>query len=479
MSDCIAGSLAPYVPSAQRPWNKRRVQHLYRRMGFGADLPTLQAALSQTPSALVDSLVNQALAQPLSPQPPWAFWSLSNYQNQDQAVAQIFEWRRVWVRDMLQTGFRGKLTLFWHNHFVTRLESYGCPSYFYQYHRVLQQHALGDFREFVRAIGTTPAMLVFLNGVQNTRFQPNENYARELYELFTLGEGNDYTQADIVATSRALTGYNGLAEYCGAITFVPLFWDPGVKTIFGQTGNWGYNDVVNILFQQRAQLIARYICRKIYRFFVSPQVDENIVSGLAATFTANNFQLAPVFRQLFKSEHFFDEDIMAIQVKSPLDLLLSFVKETDYPSLTDADIDGIIYLAAELGQDLGNPTDVAGWPGHRAWINSNTLTARWQAARVAIYQFFVNYPQALANWAKALSNNSNNATLVSRLIVDHLLPADLQHPADYDRALSVFKIEIPDNYFQNGDWNLNWPTVPAQVALLMDYIIRKPDFQLT
>ncbi len=478
MTDCLTGTLAPYVPSVQQPWNKRRVQHLYRRAGFGADQPTIQAALAQSPGAVVDAIVNNALGQSFSPQPPWAFWTIANYQNQEQAIAQIFEWRRVWVRDMLATGFRGKLTLFWHNHFVTRLESYGCPSYFYQYHRVLQEHALGDFREFVRAIGTTPAMLVFLNGVQNTRFQPNENYARELYELFTLGEGNGYTQADIVATSRALTGYNGLGEYCGPITYVPLFFDPGQKTIFGQTGNWGYNDVVNILFQQRAQLIAQHICRKIYRYFVSAQADESIVAGMAATLMANNFQLAPVFRQLFKSEHFFDDDIMGTVVKSPLELLLTFAKETAYPNPTDTDIDGLIYLASELGQELANPPDVAGWPGNRAWINSNTLTGRWQALRFIIYQLFITYPQVLVNFAMTVSNNSGNAAEVSRMIADHFLSNDLQFSTDYDRALTVFKAEIPDNYFQTGQWNLNWPTAAAQVGLLLDHLIRKPDFQL-
>ena len=478
MSDCITGSISPYVPSAQQPWDKRRVQHLFRRTGFGADLPTIQAALGQAPGAVVDFIVNNALAQPLSPQPFWAFWSLSNYQNQEQAIEQIFEWRRVWTRDMLDSGFRGKLTLFWHNHFVTRLESYGCPSYFYQYHKVLQERALGDFREFVRAIGLTPAMLVFLNGVQNTRFQPNENYARELYELFTLGADSGYTQTDIVNTARALTGYNGLGEYCGPIAFVPAFWDPGQKTIFGQTGAWGYDDVINILFEQRAPLIASYICRKIYRYFVSPQVDEGIVEQMAATFQSNNFQLAPVFRQLFKSEHFFDDDSIGVEVKSPLELMLTFIKETQYQQMTDQDIDAVLYLAAELGQELANPTDVAGWPGNRAWVNSNTLTGRWQAARLIIYNLYIVYPQLLVDLAKALSNNSTDAALVTRRIADHFLSQEMQFESDYERATNVFKAEIPENYFQSNQWNLDWPTAAGQTGLLLDHLIRKPEFQL-
>jgi uncharacterized protein (DUF1800 family) len=179
-----------------------------------------------------------------------------------------------------------KLALFWHNHFVTRNEDYGCPSYLYQYHKLLQQYALGNFKTFVKEIGKTPAMLVFLNGVQNTRFNPNENYARELYELFTLGRDNGYTQQDIVQTAKALTGWNSLEnnQYCGRINFFPALHDPAQKTIFGKTNTYNYDTLHDLLFAERAVQISEYICGKLYRYFVSPQVDEVIVSELATIF---------------------------------------------------------------------------------------------------------------------------------------------------------------------------------------------------
>ena len=142
------------------------------------------------------------------------------------------------TKDLLNNGLHARLTFFWLNHFVTQYGEYRCPSYMYQYYTTLQKHAIGNFKEFVREIGLTPAMLTFLNNLENTRKRPNENYARELYELFTLGEDIGYNQSDIEETSRAMTGYNLREDRCGPISFDPTTFDNGIKTIFGRTGNW-------------------------------------------------------------------------------------------------------------------------------------------------------------------------------------------------------------------------------------------------
>lgn len=480
--DCVTGTLTPYVPDASAPWDKRRVMHLYRRVSFGATPSEVTAALGQVPANLVDSLVNQALAKPLPPEPEWAYWDISRYGGDNQiAQNQIFAWRRQWTKDMLANGIREKWSLFWHNHFVTRQETYGCPSYMYQYHKVLQQNALGNFKSFVKEIGKTPAMLVYLNGVQNTRFQPNENYARELYELFTLGRDNGYTQSDIVQTARALTGFNSLEnnQYCGKINFVSTLFDSSQKTIFGKTGNYDFDTLHDLLFQERGILIAKYICRKIYRNFVSPTVDEEIVNQLAQIFIQNNFELAPMLRTLFKSEHFFDDANIGVIVKSPLEMELMILREGGFQiPLTDEVLDGLYYLAGQLGQELFNPVDVAGWQGNRTWVNSNTLTGRWQAARYIIYTLYQNYATQYVTFAKNLSNNSSDGDYVTELIINHFLPNGLQTPEEYNRAYLTFQAEIPAHYFEDGSWNLNWETAAAQVALLLDHIIRKPEFQL-
>ncbi|HMO38850.1 MAG TPA: DUF1800 domain-containing protein [Saprospiraceae bacterium] len=480
-SNCIAGTLAPYTPATGAPWDKRRVTHLYRRLGFGAGFAEVNAALAQAPGALVDTLLNTAAALPTSPEPEWAYWDISRYANQEMAIEHIFQWRRRWVLEMLTNGVREKLALFWHNHFVTRLDSYFCPSWMYQYHKLLQQYALGNFRDFVYEIGKSPAMLVFLNGVQNTRFNPNENYARELYELFTLGRDNGYTQQDIVQTARALTGWNGITQQtlCGEIAFVPAFFDPGQKTIFGRTGNWGYDDVHRLLFEERGELVAQHICRKLYRAFVSPQVDEAIVAELADIFLTHDFELLPVLRVLFKSEHFFDDVHIGVLVKSPLETMLTLLREGNFQiPWGDTELDGLLYLSSELGQDLFNPIDVAGWQGDRTWVNSNTLTGRWQALRFILFTLFQNHPEQLRALAADLSNNSNDAEYITEVLVNHFFPNGMQLPEDYDRATMAFKAEIPNHYFEDGSWSLAWETAPVQTALLLDHLVRRPEFQL-
>ncbi len=477
-TNCATGTLAPYSPSAETPWDNRRIQHLFRRMGYGPSPVDLQDALAQSPSQLVDSLIDDAINLPLPEPPEWANWNIDNYGDfLDERQPQFVEWVVKWVKDMLAYGFREKLALFWHNHFVTKVDTYLCPSYTYSYHKLLQQYALGNFKDFVYDMGKNPAMLVFLNGVQSTNIEPNENYARELYELFTLGQDNGYTQDDIVATARALTGYVGLTTLCDDIAFVPFFHDNGLKTIFGQTGNWGYDDVNDILFAQRADQAATHICTKIYRHFVHPEVNEDIVAGLAQTFKDNNWELAPVFRQLFKSEHFFDDYILGAQVKSPVDFFLSFIHESDFPH-PDELMEAVTYFIFSLGQELFSPIDVSGWPGNRNWIDSSTLTGRWKTMDAYLLYLFQNYPESLREFALSLSNQSNDPAEITQMIADYFLPNGFFDPETYTRATDVLKWDVPQNYYDEGSWNLYWETAPLQVALLMQYVCRQPEFQL-
>lgn len=478
VTNCATGTLDPYVPSPEKPWNSIRVQHLYRRMGFGATPAMVEQALSMDPLTVVDNIMMDALNLPLSPTPEWADWTTNDYDDFfPQRQEQFVEWVVQWMSEMIDFGFREKLALFWHNHFVTRFESYECPSYMYKYHKVLQENALGNFKDFVKSIGQTPAMLFFLNGLQNTNVSPNENYARELYELFTLGQDNGYTQEDITETARALTGWNGLIEFCGPVGFRFDLFDTGEKTIFGQTGNWGYDDVHDILFEQRTQEIAQFVCTKIYKHFVHPEPAPEIIDAMAATFVENEFELAPVLDQLFKSEHFFDEYIIGTQVKSPVDFYINFLKEANLPFDTQI-LEAITYYTFLMGQELFSPVDVAGWPGNRSWINNNTLTGRWQTIDFLIFFMYENAPAVLVDFAKFLSNDSNDPVVVTQSIVDHFIGNGLNSVVAYDRATDVFKWEVPQNYYDQELWDLDWDTVPAQVALLLQHIARIPEFQL-
>ena len=478
VTNCISGSLDPYVPSEERPWNEERVKHLYRRLQYGAPPQQISEALALNPTDIVDQLITEAVNAPLPPAPEWATWAYSDYDDFfPQQEEQFIEWIIAWVREMKNVGLREKLSLFWHNHFVTQIETYICPSQMYSYHTLLRTFALGDFKQFVYEIGKTPAMLVYLNGVENTNEQPNENYARELFELFTLGRDNGYTQEDIEEAARALTGWVGYTDYCTGIDFVPLAHDSGEKTIFGQTGNWNYDDLNELIFSQRGEEVARFICTKIYTYFVHPEANELIIEGLAQTFRDSNWSIEAVLRQLFKSEHFFDDYAIGTLIKSPSDYFLQTVNTADFP-VNDELMQAITYYTFILGQELFNPIDVAGWPGNRTWIDSTYLTVRWETNDGLLYYLYQNSPEVFVTLAIILTQDSNNPEFITRKIIDYFIPHGLNEESLYDNATAVFKADVPQNYYDNGQWNLSWETAAAQVALLLQYISRFPEFQL-
>ena len=476
---CETGGIEVYVPTVDNPWTKEKVTHIYRRLGFGANIATVESGLLLSPEELVDSLMDEAIAMPLREEPEWAFWNFDDYTNfADEAPLQKDFLYKGFMTDMIDNGFRDKLTLFWSNHFVTELEVYNCPSYMWQYYTLLQQNVLGNFKTFVELVGLTPAMLVYLNGGENTAAEPNENYGRELYELFTLGEDNGYTQEDIVDTARALSGYVNITAYCGTITFDDAQHDNDDKTIFGQTGNWGYQDVMDILFEQRSDEIAGHICSKLYHFFVSHEVDQSIIDEMKITFLANDFEIEPVLRQLFKSEHFFDDDMIGVQVKSPMDLAISFVNQTEF-TLNDEAMIGLAYLSSILGQVLFSPVDVAGWQGNHDWINASTLTGRWLTIDFYVFAIFEDFPDDLQVLIENIvGEESNDPAFVTQKIIDYFIPNGLQTVDAYIEATDVFKWEVPQNYYDEGLWDLNWTTIPAQMGVLLSHIAKIPAFQL-
>lgn len=480
LANCPTGTLDTYIPSTSTPWNRQRVLHLYRRVGYGANPATINAALLRDPADLIDELINEAMTIPASPAPTWANMLQEEYEDFDEeAGEQYFERILTWVEAMIENGLREKIAFFWSGHLVTLFESYLCGSYLYRYHKLLQENALGNYKAFLHAMGKTPAMLVFLNGVQNTKANPNENYARELYELFSLGQDNGYTQQDIEETARALTGFQNLPNgYCGEIGLLNFTHDNGQKTIFGRTGNWGYDDVHDILFEEHGDRIAKYICEKIYTYFVSPKPDEVVITEMAMTFQENDFEIAPVLRQLFKSEHFFSDTIMGTKIKSPLDVFVNFIVETNTP-VNNETLEGAAYLAYLLGQQVFNPPDVSGWKGDKSWINSSRLTGRWQGIDFLLFYQYEQAPATLTDFARNLTNNSNDPALITEMITNHFLPNGLQNTAEYERATEVLKGDVPQNYYDDGQWSLEWDSAPAQVAFLIYYLARLPEFQLT
>ncbi|MBT8236049.1 MAG: DUF1800 domain-containing protein [Bacteroidia bacterium] len=496
--NCNTSTLAPYT----QPLDTYRAAHLYRRLGFSASVTTINQAVGQTAGSVVDNLINEAINIPPTAAPIWADWNNSNYPADDDAAgamrrAQQEEWRIAYTNGLLNNNLRDRLSFFWHNHFVTELDVYNCNSFLYYYINCLQRNSIGNLKTFVSEIGLTDAMLYYLDGVYNNGNNPNENYARELYELFTLGEGLGYTEDDIIETARALSGYVERGEIgCSPVQFDATSFDAGSKTILGQTGNWGYDDVHDILFAQRPNEIAQFICGKLYAYFVHPDINDDagnaqsIISGMAGTMVANNFEIAPVLSQLFKSEHFFDEEAIGVIIKSPFDMYLNLYNESGF-SYDDTNVNFSIDASSMLGQTLFDPFDVAGWQRDRTWINTNFIIGRWLTMEVVLEGFFQNNAEQFRTLAMdavgpADSNTSNPETVV-RAIVEKFTPKGLLTDQDFENAMSVFKIEdVPENYYGSdytpgglGLWMLAVSAeVPSQVFLLLMHLSRQPEFQL-
>lgn len=489
---CNTSSLNAFVPTALNPWDAAKVRHLHNRLGFGVAFPKIENALSKSPSAYIDEIIDAAINLPPTTSPGWAPLDPDDYAangfsyNEDQNDTYVDDTKYTFIKELIDNGVRGRFTFFWHNIIVTRSNEYKFAGYAFRYFLALQRHSLGNFKTFISEIGLDEAMLKFLNGFESEVSHPNENYARELYELFTLGEGNGYTEDDIVETSRALTGYNEHTNGDDSrIVFLEENFDAEPKTIFGQTGNWGYDDVINILFEQKSQLIARYICERIYKDFVSPEVDDAvrslIINPLAAQFIAANYELAPVLKTLFKSEHFFDENARNVIIKSPLDLIVQFITSTGFNyGKFDQYKESIKDMSSWLfSQNILNPPTVAGWDGDKDWLNSGTITFRASYLMDDVLTWAWEEDQEqFRQLAIDVSGNSSDVAIVATAIFEALMTDIPYTQDDFDNGLDVFKSRVPSNYFEDDMWTLGFEAATLQVRDLIEYIVALPDYQL-
>lgn len=268
-----------------------------------------------------------------------------------------------------ENALREKMALFWHGHFACRTMGQN-PLFMQLYANTLRQHALGTFSDLLMAVSKEPAMLQFLNNQQNRKNAPNENFAREVMELFTLGRGN-YTEQDIKEAARAFTGWQFTLD--GQFVFRERVHDEGEKTLFGQTGAFRGEDVIRMLLDKPQT--ARYITAKIYRFFVNETEDKKRVDELAARFRKNGYDIADLMTHIFTADWFYEPQNIGTHIKSPVELLagmrhtLNITFDQPQPQL---------FVQRTLGQVLFYPPNVAGWPGGKNWIDSSSLLFRMQ-----------------------------------------------------------------------------------------------------
>ncbi len=467
-------SLAPYVPSTSAPWNRRRVLHLLRRTGFSGTYATVDQMIRIGPASAVQFMMDVAtnispIAEPSwvvlgGPYPGWTSAQISA--EQAERAARVVEFRNNLALHVLGTGLHGKLTLFWHSHFATEYDGYfRRPQFSYRYIKVIQDHLLGDFKQMTYDMGLTPAMLSYLNGNLNQRTAPNENYGRELLELYTLGEGNGYTQNDIVELAKALTGYTLSYSYLW-VKFDANRFDNWNKTIFGTWDNFNYSTALDHLFNVKRELIARFICRKLYRFFVHSRPNEEVVEGMAQIFLANGFRIEPVLRTLFASQHFFDDELIGSMISSPYELLGNFMTMLNVPR-NHTESAQFLRHTVTLGQNILQPPGVAGWPGHREWLNTSLLPNRWNSMNA----FLVRHTNRILAFAKSLPDNQNPDLLV-RHLTDFIFAVPLTE-AGYAELTAVMLSGTPAY-----EWNINDPGAPSRIMGLISHMVSMPEFQL-
>ena len=407
------------------PWEYEQAAHLLRRTTFGPTYTRIKDALQNG----MDNVVSQLLTvQPL-PAPPL------NYDNDEDPNVAIGE---TWIdapylQTVNLTGYRRrslagwtvslmlnegisiteKMVLFWHNHFVTG--DINDPKFVYKYITLLRENALGNFKDFVKKVTIDPAMLRYLNGNENTKTAPNENYARELMELFTLGKGalagpgdyTTYTEDDVVAVAKVLTGWRDVAYFTQEFNpissvFIPNRHDTDPKQLSNRFDNviitnnneLEYADLIDIIFLKDE--VSKFICRKLYRWFVYYKIDDdtelNVIAPMAQILVDNNFEITPVLEALLKSEHFYDTENYGCMIKNPMDFSMALVNQFEVEVPNDLFLQyrtwlSLFEIPAILQMQYYGPPSVAGWKAYyqepsyyQIWVNSVTLPFRAQFA---------------------------------------------------------------------------------------------------
>src|SRR5262249_6166080 len=369
----------PWEPDAHQPWSLGWAGHLYRRAAFGANLDELRSAVKDGLPATLDRLLKGDPAA-VQYESLLADTGASIARGGDEAAPNLRGW---WLYAMLYGGhpLREKLTLFWHNHFATSIAKVRSTTLMFEQNQMLRRHALGKFRPMLADLSRDPAMLIWLDSNRNVKGAANENYARELMELFTLGVGH-YAEADVRQAARAFTGWHTDGE---KFTFAARFHDAGEKTVLGQTGPWDGTDVQRILLDQPAA--SRFLVRKLYAFLVSETAHppDALLDPLAERFRHGDYDIADLVATMLRSRHFFSEYAYRQRVKSPVEYVLGVARAVK-PKVAPREL---VQPLEQMGQSLFAPPNVKGWTGGKTWLNSATVLARQNFA-----QHMLGGPQA-------------------------------------------------------------------------------------
>lgn len=556
----VTSGLQPYTGT----WSEWEVMHLLRRTNFGWQKAWVDALLPLGPSAAVDAVLN---IDTTTPSPPVNWYQNSANEADENNLPLGADWTndffatssvgqstnenrieglRRWLFGLTLNGdstIREKMVWFWY-HFIPidfntiyqSSNSYvhnNTARIFYRYFKMFRDNALGNFKTLIRAVSTDPCMMYYLNNQANTATAPDENFARELMELFTLGKddpNNSYTQNDVIEAAKVVTGWRvqNMNTATPATNFIASAHRQGNKTfsaffnntvITGQTGTAGANELdalLNMIFAKSTD-VSRYICRRLYRYFVYYDIDANIEANvivpLAQTFVANNWNIKPVLEQLFKSQHFFDMANRGVYIKSPFDLVAGTLNSFNV-NTTDANIEYQYRIwaryndtyAGGMEQRMGSIPNVSGWNAyyqmpayHQYWINSNTAQKRFSFVRDMINthtisgvlnpgtttsrRFGIDTVAFAQQFGNAIASDPNELTATC---LKYLLPVDLsQSQKDALKGRTLLYQQTTDSYWTTA-WNTflasptaaNRKVVEDRLKNLVLEIIQLAEYQL-
>lgn len=301
------------------------------------------------------------------------FTAQLNKERRTQSLS-LLHW---WVTRMAQTDapLQEKMVMFWHDHFPTSNRKVRRPDWMFQQNELFRTHALGSFAELIHEVAVDPAMMIYLDSASSKKDKPNENFARELMELFTLGEGN-YTEEDVKEAARAFTGYQ-LRKLTGVVEHQERGWDEGSKEILGQKGSFKGKDVVDLVLKK--EVCGQYLAKKIWEYFVYENPSEEIVAHLGRGFQRANYEVKPLLKEIFLSKEFYSDAAIHTRVKSPVEYVVMLSKQLETKILPER---ALFRVLEQLGQVPFLPPNVAGWDWGKSWVNTSTLLTRYHLAGV-------------------------------------------------------------------------------------------------
>lgn len=526
--DLGVASIATYAGT----WGEAQVKHLLRRTLFGYTKDDINFFKNMSMSDAVDYIMNIPSAQPSPPVngyntqaetdpdiPAGQTWvngpENPNFLNQRKASLYSWTFQQILSPDR---HIREKMTFFLHNHFATEVEQVFSPIFAYNHHKMLRENCLGNFKEIVKKITTDVAMLIYLNGYVNTKTAPDENYARELMELFTLGKSADsqYTEDDVKAAARVLTGWrinvnNGTSFFSNVVhdtdnkQFSSFF---NSTVITGKTGAAGADetdDLINMIFSKE-DVVARFIVRKLYRYFVyyviDSNIENNVIIPLANDFK-QNWELKPLVTALLKSEHFFDSNNMGCYIKNPVDVFSTYMKAFKVPMPTTPveDVHQAYYTVYAgcyiTGLNYGNPPNVAGWTAYyqepqyyQLWLNSDTLPKRIMYTVAMLVGLNYKGTQKLQADVIAFAQQFSDPSDPNKLIqetIDLLYAMDISSTHKQSLKQSTLLFGQTSDYYWTNAWNdyLSNPSdagkkniVVTGLTLMLKYLLDLAENQL-